>query len=112
MDLHDDEEEERKEGVYSGFGDNVGVEAVAEVDGVDVVAGAKLACARRPRCTPQRRRRVPDSRQARGWGWGWGATHHSKSLYIMVKNTWRKRLTAFIRTANRYNHASPDMLRA
>lgn len=27
-----------------GFGDNVGIEAVAEVDGVDVVAGAKLAC--------------------------------------------------------------------
>jgi hypothetical protein len=28
-----------------GFGDDVGVEAVAEVDGVDVVTGAKLACA-------------------------------------------------------------------
>jgi hypothetical protein len=28
-----------------GFGDDVGVETVAEVDGVDVVTGAKLACA-------------------------------------------------------------------
>lgn len=28
-----------------GFGDDVGVEAVAKIDGVDVVAGAKLACA-------------------------------------------------------------------
>lgn len=28
-----------------GLGDDVGVEAVAEVDGVNVVAGAKLACA-------------------------------------------------------------------
>lgn len=29
----------------SGFGDDVGVQAVAEIDGVDVVTGAKLACA-------------------------------------------------------------------
>ena len=29
----------------SGFGDDVGVQAVAEVDGVDVIAGANLACA-------------------------------------------------------------------
>lgn len=26
-----------------GFGDNVGVETVAEIDGVDVVAGAKIS---------------------------------------------------------------------
>lgn len=38
-----DEEEEGQEGVDGGFGHNVCVEAVAEVDGVDVVAGAKLA---------------------------------------------------------------------
>jgi hypothetical protein len=31
--------------VDSGFGDDVGVQAVTEIDGVDVVAGAKLACA-------------------------------------------------------------------
>ena len=36
--------------------------------------------------------------------------YHSKSLYIIVKKTWRKRLTAFISTASRYNHASPDIL--
>jgi hypothetical protein len=30
---------------------------------------------------------------------------------MMVKNTWRKRLTAFINTASRYNHASPVIVR-
>ena len=39
-------------------------------------------------------------------------TDHSKSLYMIVKKTCRKRLTAFITTANRYNHASPDILLA
>jgi hypothetical protein len=39
-------------------------------------------------------------------------TYHSKSLYIIVKNTWRKRLTAFINTAKRYNHASPVIVEA
>lgn len=29
---------------------------------------------------------------------------------MMVKKTWRKRLTALINTAMRYSHASPDML--
>ena len=42
-----DQEEEGQEGVDGGLGDDVRVEAVAKVDGVDVVAGAKLACARR-----------------------------------------------------------------
>ena len=37
-------------------------------------------------------------------------THHSRSLYMIVKKTCRKRLTAFMRTASRYNHASPDIL--
>ncbi len=41
-----------------------------------------------------------------------GIPYHSKSLYIMVKNTWRKRLTAFMMTAKRNNHASPDILAA
>ena len=30
---------------------------------------------------------------------------------MIVKNTWRKRLTAFMSTANRYSHASPDIMR-
>lgn len=38
------------------------------------------------------------------------STYHSRSLYMMVKKTWRNRLTAFISTAKRYNHASPDMM--
>ncbi len=36
--------------------------------------------------------------------------YHSRSLYMIVKKTWRNRLTAFMTTAKRYNHASPDML--
>jgi hypothetical protein len=36
-----DEEEECQDSVNSGFGDDVGVEAVAEVDRVDVVAGER-----------------------------------------------------------------------
>ena len=39
-----DEEEESQECVDGGFGDDIGVEAVAEIDGVDIVTGAKLAC--------------------------------------------------------------------
>jgi hypothetical protein len=39
-------------------------------------------------------------------------TYHSRSLYMMVKKTCRKRLTAFISTANRYNQASPDIMMA
>lgn len=29
---------------------------------------------------------------------------------MIVKKTWRNRLTALIRTANRYSHASPDII--
>lgn len=45
-------------------------------------------------------------------GYRFEGAYHSKSLYIIVKKTWRKRLTAFISTANRYNQASPDMVTA
>lgn len=87
-----------------GLGDDVGVQAVAEVDGVDVVTGAKLACAyvwRRLGCSlSYARHRVLRY-----------CTHHSRSLYIMVKKTCRNRLTAFINTAKRYNHASPVIMR-
>lgn len=37
-------------------------------------------------------------------------TYHSRSLYIIVKKTWRNRFTAFISTASKYSHASPDIL--
>ena len=40
-----DEKQEGEESVDGGFGNDVCVQAVAEVDGVDVVTGAKLACA-------------------------------------------------------------------
>lgn len=36
-----DEEEERQKSVYGSFGDDVGVQAVAEVDGVDVVTATQ-----------------------------------------------------------------------
>jgi hypothetical protein len=48
-----DKEEEGQETVNGGLGDDVGVEAVAKVDGVDVVAGAKLAYA--DRCAASQR---------------------------------------------------------
>lgn len=37
-------------------------------------------------------------------------THHSKSLYMIVKKTCKNKLTALISTANKYNHASPDIM--
>jgi hypothetical protein len=93
--------------MYGSFRNDVGVETVAEIDRVDVVAAAKLACvledgsleshaAQSSPCAPP----------------SVACTHHSKSLYIIVKNTCRNRLTAFINTASRYNHASPVIVRA
>ena len=102
-----DEEQEGQESVNGGLGDDVGVEAVAQVDGVNVVAGAKSACAwptrdRAPRHNPSYAGRSV-LREA--------ATHHSRSLYMMVKKTCRNRLTAFINTARRYSHASPVIVK-
>jgi hypothetical protein len=37
-------------------------------------------------------------------------THHSKSLYMIVKKTCKNKFTALISTANRYSHASPDIM--
>jgi len=103
-----DKEEEGQESVDGGLGDDVGVQAVAEVDRVNVVTGAKLACA----CIWARsanssfvklcRAAAPEEQRC---------THHSRSLYIMVKKTCRNRLTALINTARRYNHASPVIMR-
>lgn len=87
----------------SGFGDDVGVQAVTEIDRVDVVAGAKLACA------DQGTGYV--AKEAMPWLVCLGLTYHSRSLYMIVKKTCRNRLTAFISTANRYNHASPVILK-
>lgn len=93
-----DKEHEGQETMDSDFGDDVGVEAVAEVNRVDVVTG-------------QRKVSVslwdaPEGGALRGTN----RPYHSKSLYMIVKKTWRKRLTAFTSTAKRYNHASPDIL--
>jgi hypothetical protein len=97
--------------VNGGLGDNVGVEAVAEVNGVDVVAGTKLESVvltrRQPRVAARMAEGAPWTRQRRG-----GGTYHSRSLYMIVKKTCRKRLTAFINTASRYSHASPVIVEA
>lgn len=80
-----------------GLGDDVGVQAVAEVDGVDVI-------------TAQEKGEAPISYDHALNGMKLGAracrmqgnkTYHSRSLYMMVKKTWRNRLTALINTANR-----------
>lgn len=36
--------------MYGSFRDDVGVEAIAEVDGIDVIAAAKLACTLEDAC--------------------------------------------------------------
>ena len=102
-----DEEESCQKCVDGGFWNDVGVEAVAEVNRVDIIAmiivktlshGSANALdesrnysgnIRTSQSTVNRERRLV------------GIRYHSKSLYMMVKNTWRKRLTAFTRTARR-----------
>lgn len=80
----------------SGFGDDVGVKAVAKVDRVDVIAGEKKK--KREKCQLV----FCNMRGPKAVAWNMtGKTHHSRSLYIIVKNTWRKRLTALINTDKR-----------
>jgi len=88
--------------VYGCFRHDVGVESVAEVDRVDVVTIRieELSL----NCIDSIRAGAPEHISSLGY------THHSKSLYMIVKKTWRKRLTAFMSTASRYSHASPDIL--
>jgi hypothetical protein len=62
------------------------------------------------RSSPSHVSRARSCEDRRVVGWDSRGAHHSKSLYMMVKNTCRKRLTAFISTAKRYSHASPDIL--
>lgn len=118
-----DQEQEGQESVDGDFRDDVLVEAVAEVNRVDVVARKSRSALFFPYQSRQHRRRKPAIRRCGP------ATlspsiptrlcipcqenaYHSKSLYMMVKNTCRNRLTAFMMTAKRYNHASPDILAA
>ena len=55
-------------------------------------------------------RRVANSLSGRSETQERDPTYHSKSLYMIVKKTCKKRLTAFISTARRYSHASPDIM--
>lgn len=77
--------------MYGGLRYDVGVQAVAKVDGVDVVTGRALSAGNILRHKES-------------------ITYHSRSLYMIVKKTCRNKLTAFISTANRYSHASPDII--
>jgi hypothetical protein len=83
--------------VNSGLGDDVGVQAVAKVDRVDVVTAqekGRRELAMLLRSTARLLGVEPVGIQE-------NETHHSRSLYMMVKKTWRNRLTALINTANR-----------
>lgn len=87
-----------------GFGNDVGVEAVAEIDRVDVVTRREGQLLEDLKGTVQRivelsRRFVRQDHTAVQLGEI--VTYHSRSLYMMVKKTWRNRLTALINTASR-----------
>lgn len=83
------------EAMYSRLGDNISVQAVAELDRVDIVTAENQSV-----MTPMRISRVSCGGRHRQRATGVVA-YHSKSLYMMVKKTWRKRLTALTNTANR-----------
>lgn len=102
-----DKEQKSKESVYSSFRDDVGIKTVAELDGVDVVTVIKISKFLTPVKVAVNYFRSPASVIRRCEIF---ATYHSKSLYIMVKKTCRKRLTALINTASRYSQASPDII--
>jgi hypothetical protein len=89
-----DKEQNGQKCVDGGFRDDVRVQAVAEIDGVDVVTAEN--CQSRAETRPK-----GGTRSRAGEEQHWGVAHHSKSLYMMVKNTCRNRLTAFINTDNR-----------
>lgn len=91
-----DKEQERQEAVHRGFGDDVGVKAVAKIDGVDIIT------IRRPTRLATVLFVSADRFDS--------TTYHSRSEYMIVKKTCRNRFTALISTANRYNHASPDIM--
>ena len=78
--------------MYGSFWYNVCIKAVAQIDRIDVITT------------------LPDQRVVQNDSTARVRTYHSKSLYIMVKKTCRKRLTALISTASRYSHASPDII--
>jgi len=56
-----DEEQESQKSVYGGLRDNVSVETVAEIDRVDVVAGAKISMCGAYGAAWQDRRRAESS---------------------------------------------------
>lgn len=97
--------------MHGSLGDDVGVQAVAEVDGVDVVAVVDITSASGThiRCRGGLLTIMKKEEEGGGGGGGFLA-YHSRSLYMIVKKTCRNRLTAFISTANRKSHASPDIL--
>lgn len=84
------------------FRDDVGVQAVAEVDWVDVVAVGEvsfLSCS----MVFESCNRLPATQiEAQGRKGGpVRDTYHSKSEYMIVKKTCKNRFTALMTTANR-----------
>lgn len=103
------------------FGNNVCVEAVAEVDGINVVTADQQTLAMMFLCQPYpcSRKSCLSSTKVKTWQissilrkrtYRMEETYHSKSLYMIVKKTCKNRFTALISTANKYSHASPDIM--
>jgi hypothetical protein len=76
--------------VNGGFRYDIGVQAVAKVNRVDIIA----AC-----CSIYGHDK-----------WALAITYHSRSLYMIVKNTCKNKLTAFMTTASKNSHPSPVIL--
>lgn len=88
--------------MHRSLGDDVGIESIAEVNGVDVVTGStQLAFSKSTHLEAHLSKAAKDL-----------STYHSKSLYMMVKKTCKNRLTALINTDRRNNQASPDIMMA
>ena len=110
--------------MHRGFRDDIGVETVAKIDRINVVTAQHIALARvhlHAHILPPFRARTaslimiatiilgPRNPQS-STGEEKRQTHHSRSLYMIVKKTCKNRLTALMSTANRYSHASPDIM--
>jgi len=104
-----DQEEHGQASVDGCFGNDVGVQAVAEVDWVDVVTIEQVSVGfvcivivyldvfQAGKKAQPLSHADDESQKCKKQG----CPYHSRSLYMMVKKTWRKRLTAFIKTAIR-----------
>lgn len=102
----------------SGLRQDVCVEAVAKIDGVNVIAMKYMVSvlsrtfSSSPRASRDLRFTDASSREALQQLGTARATYHSKSLYMIVKKTCKNRLTALTNTDSKNSHASPDIILA